>query len=545
MLTPKELYYQYTTEPCEYDIGGQTGDAGRGTPYELQKLSNFLKQLKYPCYNSAPKSQKEAPEGILNTGSGKLGIPFKFLERLDVEAFSETQPDIKSGTSHAIRNACDVMRACYLENSGQRLKWDHRTATEYLKFFGGNKITDCLMMLGPDLVSEETALSRGTGCGLLGCLPKFNPKKGGSALGAGFSCQQVTDSTGMTRRECTPCGECNKEPEEIQPGDEDCCTAKSCEETMNWCCGDVSGERSSWYYKSSIDEKTDYPLKHLGILLRKSYGGYVNLLNNSGSNFYSCPPDIMLKYFQTLNQYDYKNHSVKTITDPNIVPVDRVRTISMIQSNNDPNAMTQSIKDLLYNGYGVVLMTNVGFSNKRDSSGISYPDRIWYHSYAIIGYDDRKTDYSECVYLLANSWGKWNDGGHPDWGPIPEGSFLVTETHLKCMIKLFRSDQFLCRGRVSLMPELSNISCLSEDDSCSPWSCATKQRSLGMLFALSMNDGFPIQKLDYSQFYKQREYGGRDLLEPIPSSISLSSDTGSDSSDGVSSLGNVDLPDNR
>jgi hypothetical protein len=29
-------------------------------------------------------------------------------------------------------------------------------------------------------------------------------------------------------------------------------------------------------------------------------------------------------------------------------------------------------------------------------------------------------------FLIQNSWGKWNSGGHPDWGPIPDGSFLIT-----------------------------------------------------------------------------------------------------------------------
>jgi hypothetical protein len=32
---------------------------------------------------------------------------------------------------------------------------------------------------------------------------------------------------------------------------------------------------------------------------------------------------------------------------------------------------------------------------------------------------------SEPAFLVQNSWGKWNDGGHPEWGPIPDGSFLI------------------------------------------------------------------------------------------------------------------------
>jgi hypothetical protein len=32
---------------------------------------------------------------------------------------------------------------------------------------------------------------------------------------------------------------------------------------------------------------------------------------------------------------------------------------------------------------------------------------------------------SEPAFLVQNSWGKWNDGGHPAWGKIPDGSFLI------------------------------------------------------------------------------------------------------------------------
>jgi hypothetical protein len=32
---------------------------------------------------------------------------------------------------------------------------------------------------------------------------------------------------------------------------------------------------------------------------------------------------------------------------------------------------------------------------------------------------------SEPAFLVQNSWGKWNDGGHPSWGKIPDGSFLI------------------------------------------------------------------------------------------------------------------------
>lgn len=525
MLSPKELYYQYTTNPCENGginfIGDPIpGDVGRGTPYDLQRLTNFLKQLKYPCYNQAPFANvAPSTSGILNTGAGRLALPFKFLQRLDVEAFSEIQPDIKSGTSHAVRNACDITRVCYIEASGIRDSWEHRGATEYIEYFGQNYITDCLMTLGPDLVFPDQAIKRGTGCKDLSCLPRFDPKKEGSALGAKFSCQNNLVDAKITI-ECSPCKLCEKTPEQIDPNAKDCCSSGSCEEKMNFCCGDVTGERygGAWDYSPdwrsdatltsdmTTISQTDFPLRHIGILKRKSYGGYVNLLNNSGSNFYSCPGDILLRRFQQLNQYNYTTQTyVKNVSEN---AIDRVRTISIIQGSS--SEIMGSIKDLLYNGYGVVIMTNVGFPNKRDSTGVSYPDRIWYHSYAIIGYDDRRTDYVDCVYLLANSWGKWNDGGHPSWGPIPDGSFLVTETHLKSMLNLYRTDQIGCRKKtgINYNPQDPKTAGCVTDSSCSPWTCTTKQQAMGMAFALSMNEGFPKQELDYAQFYKVREQTG-------------------------------------
>ena len=60
--------------------------------------------------------------------------------------------------------------------------------------------------------------------------------------------------------------------------------------------------------------------------------------------------------------------------------------------------MVNRVKDLLFNGYGVMLLTNTGFNDLRDSTGISFPDRVFYHTYNIIGYDDTKMEYPECVY---------------------------------------------------------------------------------------------------------------------------------------------------
>lgn len=506
MLTPEELYYQYSTDPCEYGRQGldsEEASVGKGTPYDLAKLANFLKQLKYPCYSKAPNE-------ITGTGSNQLALSFRFLQKLDVEAFFEIQPDIKSGTSHAIRNACDVMRACSLEAKGQRLQWEHRSATEHMEYFGKNSITDCLMVLGPDLVAEEEAAQRATGCGVMDCLNAVGVlplKTEGVALGAGFACIPLLPPGSLNNKiGCSTCDFC---PEDDP--DDPCCLAQTCEQKIRICCHDTSGQRQGiWdWRKNTADEAEGFLLKHIGILKRKSYGGYANLLNNSGPEFYACPADLLLSYFQTINQYDYKTYT--DILSVNQEYIERVKTISLVLPTAFPSQKTipEQIKDLIYNGYGVVLMSNIGFPNKRDSSGVSYPDRIWYHTYAVVGYDDRKTEYSECVFLLANSWGRWNTGGHPSWGPIPDGSFLVTESHLNCMTQVFRSDKVGCRTTTTINRGKQEIrpGCFpGVDNSCSPWECATKQKATGLVFALSLENGFPKQDINHAQFYRQRRF---------------------------------------
>lgn len=623
MLSPKQLYYLYTMSPCSNGttdfLGRPEQDVGYGTPYDLPRLSNFLKQLKYPCYKKAPHTQTEydknaasgspAYSGILNTGKHRLALPYRILSKIDVEAFTEIQPDIQSGSAMAIRNACDITRACEIEKNKTYEKWEHRMGYEYLTFFGQNQITNCLMMLGPDLVPEGDAVLRGTGCGDLDCLPRFSSKVPGSALGASFGCAKNKTSNIV---ECTPCrdarGELNCEDVEdyditvtirlssspttpavfiksehgLKEGDlvqletsgslpngvtsgrtyyvlsrnlsansfllsltregtpliatgtqsgthslialtgtldilAKCCAASTCADKMNYCCGDVTGDRDgTWRYTNVYSQgypilsSRDFPLIHGGILKRKSYGGYVNLLNNTGSTLHSCPGDLLLRYIQKHNNYDYINNTSYTV-DQTLTPIDRIKTISLVYSNS-PSETTSSIKDLVYNGYGVIIMTNVGFSNKRDSTGLSFPDRIWYHTFSIIGYDDRKVDYDDCVFLLSNSWGKWNSGGEATWGKIPDGSFLVTEYHLQCMLNLYRTDKWGCRektqppdqesgGAGSTLPDWEYEACV-DDSYCVPWGCAKHQKALGFAFALSMKDGFPRQLLNYEQFFR-------------------------------------------
>lgn len=503
MLSPQELYLKYTLDPCYDD---STITTAYGTPYDLPRLLRFLRHLKYPCIENAPHvdviPKDDQSLGIKNTGNRKLGIPYKFLNLIDAEAFKEIQPTINGGTAYAIRNCCDLSRACDIESSKDYKSWESRMSTEYLEHFAGNSLPDCLLMLGPDLVKESIAKQdQIPGCGNFNCIA--NPQYG--AAGADFSCK--TDLTSPTPK-CKSCDECNPdEPWTL------CCQAKTCVEKFEMCCGAPQTNRLYFsYLQQSENSRLTLPiivelellmdiklsiLKHVGILKRKSYGGYANFIDPSGPDFYACNDDLFLNYFQSKNNYNYATDTEKSSSDESYVndntSIDRCKTISFIGGDDD--SRMGRVKDLLFNGYGVLLMTNVGFPNTRDSTGISYPDRIWYHTFSIIGYDDTRIEYPECVYLIANSWGDWNNGGEPSWGPIPPGSFLVTESHLKGMTKFNHSPSFWgCRTRfcpdnvaaagATLGLELSSEAIISSPDLVSLLSISGYTPSDSLIFRL-------------------------------------------------------------
>ena len=93
----------------------------------------------------------------------------------------------------------------------------------------------------------------------------------------------------------------------------------------------------------------------------------------------------------------------------------QIKTVSLVRS-------IEEARDALANGYGLAVCSNYGFSNKRDKKGVANVSGNWGHCMAWIACDDTG---SEPLFLVQNSWGKWNDGGHPEWGPIPDGSFLI------------------------------------------------------------------------------------------------------------------------
>ena len=93
----------------------------------------------------------------------------------------------------------------------------------------------------------------------------------------------------------------------------------------------------------------------------------------------------------------------------------QIRTVSLIRT-------VEEARDALANGYGLSVCSGYGFSNRRDSKGFARKSGSWAHAMAWTACDDTN---GELAFLVQNSWGKWNDGGHPEWGPIPDGSFLI------------------------------------------------------------------------------------------------------------------------
>lgn len=103
-----------------------------------------------------------------------------------------------------------------------------------------------------------------------------------------------------------------------------------------------------------------------------------------------------------------------------------IKTISLITS-------IQEAKDAINNGYALMVCSNQGFSSKRDKYGIAAPKGSWAHAMCIAGCDDTRERLNEELFLIVNSWGKWNSG--PKFHNQPEGSFWVRKKVLESMIR--------------------------------------------------------------------------------------------------------------
>jgi hypothetical protein len=186
---------------------------------------------------------------------------------------------------------------------------------------------------------------------------------------------------------------------------------------------DVNGDKESWIARGateaiygarghggqgmSCSRAADFVSNNGGIVVRKNYPGIADFTKyngNLGAGWGSRGlPDKVI---------DVSNDH-------------QIRTTSLIRT-------VEEARDALANGYGLAVCSSYGFSNKRDSKGFARVSGSWAHCMAWIACDDTN---GEPAFLVQNSWGKWNDGGHPEWGPIPDGSFLIHADTAEGMLK--------------------------------------------------------------------------------------------------------------
>lgn len=103
----------------------------------------------------------------------------------------------------------------------------------------------------------------------------------------------------------------------------------------------------------------------------------------------------------------------------------QVGTISMVTT-------VEEARDALSNGYALSCCSRLGFSSTRDKNGIAARKGSWAHAMAWIGCDDTRELYDETLFLIQNSWGKWNRG--PKRHGQPDGSFWVREKDARAIL---------------------------------------------------------------------------------------------------------------
>jgi len=105
-------------------------------------------------------------------------------------------------------------------------------------------------------------------------------------------------------------------------------------------------------------------------------------------------------------------------------------------------------KALFAAGYACHSGQQFGVQASSDARGLAVRGKSWNHDMATIGMDDTKQVYPCCVFLVANSWGKWNNKPRvwPDelYGPWPVGSFLLSEEMWAQYFLRSRSMFFYC-----------------------------------------------------------------------------------------------------
>lgn len=141
-----------------------------------------------------------------------------------------------------------------------------------------------------------------------------------------------------------------------------------------------------------------------GILVRKDYEDVDLSKYNSSLGARKKIPNNVYKT-------EAQKHQVKTISN--------IRTV-------------EEARDALANGYALSVCSGYGFSSRRDSNGIAKRSSGWNHAMSWIACDDTNKTLKETLFLVQNSWGKWNSG--PRVHDQPEGSFWIREKDARGML---------------------------------------------------------------------------------------------------------------
>lgn len=145
-----------------------------------------------------------------------------------------------------------------------------------------------------------------------------------------------------------------------------------------------------------------------GILLRKNYDGVVDLSQYT--------PRIGMSWGRRGVPSDVLN----------LAKEHSFQTSSLVTT-------VEEARDAIANGYALTVGSNYGFSSRRDKHGIARRSGRWNHCMCWAAVDDTKQRLNETLFLIINSWGRWNSG--PKVLGQPEGSFWIRESDAAGMLR--------------------------------------------------------------------------------------------------------------
>ena len=90
----------------------------------------------------------------------------------------------------------------------------------------------------------------------------------------------------------------------------------------------------------------------------------------------------------------------------------------------------EELMDAMHNGYAAHSGQHASWSTGSNAKGVhGRTPGGWNHDMCICGYDDSRTIFGARVWMIANSWGHWNQkptGWPPEYGPWVPGMILTT-----------------------------------------------------------------------------------------------------------------------